>query len=250
MMKTAKAIVLASLFFAAPAWATDLQVAAASSTKDALDELVARFEQETKNHVEVTYGASGKFFTQIQQGAPFDLYFSADHEYPSKLFQQGLSEAPTRYGRGRLVLWAPKGSSLDLKKLETLSSPKVRTISIANPDLAPYGRAAVEVMRASKLYQQLEGKLVKGENISQAAQFADKGGADVAFLSLSLAVSPRLKERGRYRILPASLHHPIDLDAVVLKGNKESKKIAIARQFLRYCTSPQSREVWGRYGLE
>ncbi len=247
LFKTTLSSVFAMLV-ALPAWAAELKVAAAVSAKDALDEITGQFEKKTGNHVSVTYGSSGKLFTQVSQGAPFDLYFSADTESPAELFKQGLCEPPKRYGRGRLVLWTLKPSPLDIDKgLKTLLDPRIQKVAIANPVVAPYGRAAVETMRFAKVYEQVEKKLVKGENISQTAQFVDSGAADIGFLSLSLAYSPKLKERGKYWMVPLNLHQPIDQDAAVLKGSQE---LATARQFLSFCTSGETREVWHRFGLE
>lgn len=233
---------------ATPGLAVTLNVSAAISTQDALNEIIANYEKDTGNQVKPTYGASGKFFTQLTQGAPFDLFFSADNEYPAKLFQKGISETPRRYGQGRLVLWTLKTSPLDIKKgLGILKDTRIRKVAIANPELAPYGRAAIEVLQSAKVYQNLDPKLVRGENIAQTAQFADSGSAEIGFLSLSLAVSPNLARHGKYWTIPARLHSPIAQDAAVIKSSPEIKT---ARQFLDYCTSKKARNIWKRHGLE
>lgn len=239
---------LLPLLMATPGLAATINVAAAISTQDALNEIIASFEKSTGHQVKATYGASGKFFTQLTQGAPFDVYFSADNEYPGKLYQKGLCETPRRYGQGRLVLWTLKNSPLDPQKgLTILKDARIHKVAIANPEAAPYGRAAVEVMRSTKIYQDLESKLVRGANIAQTAQFADSGAAEIGFLSLSLAVSPNLTPHGKYWMIPARLHSPIAQDAAVIKASPEIKT---ARQFLDYCTSPKARGIWKRFGLE
>jgi molybdate transport system substrate-binding protein len=231
----------------AGAWAGSLKVAAASSTQDALQEIAARFEQETGHQVRLTFGSSAKLFTQLTQGAPFGVYFSADDEYPAKLHALGLSEAPRRYATGRLVLWAPAGSPLDVKRgLSVLSAPGIRKVAIANPKVAPYGRAAEEALRAEKVYGQVAGKFVMGENVTQAAQFVESGSAEAGLLPLSLAVSPKLAPRGKYALIPTKLHQPIDADAVVLK---QAEDATLAHQFFDYCLSPKATPTWRRYGL-
>ncbi|MNS04757.1 Molybdate-binding periplasmic protein precursor [compost metagenome] len=233
---------------ASPAWADTLRVAAASSSQEALREIARDFEKETGHSVQFSFGASGKLFTQIANGAPFGLFFSADNEYPAKLAAQGLSETPRRYARGRLVLWVPVASPLDVKQgVAVLQDPRITKISLANPRVAPYGRAAVEVLRSEGIYDALAPKFVMGENVSQAAQFVDSGSAEVGLLPLSLAVSPKLAPRGTYFLVPSRLHQPIDADAALIKQPTGS---ALARQFLEYCLSGKAKATWRRYGLD
>ncbi|MNX33391.1 Molybdate-binding periplasmic protein precursor [compost metagenome] len=233
---------------ASPAWADTLRVAAASSSQEALREIARDFEKETGHSVQFSFGASGKLFTQIANGAPFGLFFSADNEYPAKLAAQGLSETPRRYARGRLVLWVPVASPLDVKQgVAVLRDPRITKISLANPRVAPYGRAAVEVLRSEGIYDALAPKFVMGENVSQAAQFVESGSAEVGLLPLSLAVSPKLAPRGTYFLAPSRLHQPIDADAALIKQPTGS---ALARQFLEYCLSGKAKATWRRYGLD
>lgn len=229
------------------ALADTLKVAAASSTQEALQEISSRFAKETGHQVRFTFGASGKLFTQISHGAPFAVYFSADDEYPTKLHAMGLSEAPRRYATGRVVLWTLKSSPLDVEQgLSILRHARISRIAIPNPKVAPYGRAAEEAMCAGKVRDSIGAKLVLGENASQAAQFVESGSAEIGILPLALAVSPKLAPRGKYGLIPAKLHEPIDADAVVIK---QADGGALARQFLAYCLSAKVQPIWRRCGL-
>src|SRR5262249_51768167 len=155
------------------------------------------FQQQTGTKIDVTYGSSGNFYSQIQNGAPFDLFFSADIEYPTKLAAAGIADRTTlyKYAIGRIVIWTPPDAKLDgaREAWKTLSNDFVQKIAIANPQHAPYGRAAVAAMQNAKLYDEVKSKLVFGENISQAAQFVQSGSAQAGILALSLAMSPAMK---------------------------------------------------------
>jgi molybdate transport system substrate-binding protein len=161
--------------------AEGLAVAAASDLQTALPEIVSRFEKDTGQQVRLTFGSSGNFFTQLQNGAPFDVFLSADIDYPRRLEQSGLAERGSlySYATGRLVLWTRNDSGIDVHRgLETLADQRVHRISIANPEHAPYGRAAVAALRHEGVYDRVREKLVFGENISQAAQFVQSGSAN------------------------------------------------------------------------
>lgn len=243
LSRYASAIVLGAGVWCSPSGAAELRVVAASSAQEALQEIANRFERDTGHQVWMIFGASGKFYTQLTQGAPFDVYFSADNEYPAKLHAQGLVEAPRRYARGRLVLWAPTTSPLEVTKgMGVLRDSRIKKLAIANPKLAPHGRAAVEAMRA----QQVSASLVMGENVAQTAQFVDTGGADLGMFPLSLALSSKLATRGKYWLIPDAWHAPIDSDAAVVSASLERQ---VAKQFLDYCTSAKLKAVWRRYGL-
>ena len=164
-----------------------------------MPQVVERFQQQTGQRVGVTFGSSGNFFSQIQNGAPFDVFFSADVSYPEQLESAGLAEPGSRfvYGVGRIVMWVRKDSKLDATRgLRPLTDPRVRKVSIANPDHAPYGRAAVAALRHEGLEAAVAPKLVLGENISQAAQSAQSGNAAAGIIALSLALAPALKNSG------------------------------------------------------
>jgi len=242
---------LTALFYigVAPAGAGELKVAAASDLTFAFKDVGARFEKQTGNSLKLTYGSSGNFFSQIQNGAPFDLFFSADVSYPQKLEAAGLTEPGTiyEYATGKLVMWVPNASKLDLSRgLSVLLDPSIRKIAVANPLHAPYGVAAVAALRHAGIYDQVKGKLVLGENISQTAQFVQSGNADVGLLALSLAVAPAMKSSGRYVEVPASDYPPLLQAGVILKssGNKE-----LANQFMKFLKEPGTVALMEQYGF-
>ncbi len=220
-----------------------LTVAAASDLQSVLPALAARFERETSRRVTLTFGSSGNFFSQIQNGAPFDLFFSADVDYPRRLEAAGLAEPGTLqpYAIGRLVLYAGSSSKLDLRRgLSVLTDARVRRIAIANPEHAPYGRAAVAALTHERLYDQVRNKLVLGENVSQAAQFVQSGNAEAGLLALSLALAPALRASGAYVEVPASFYPPIEQAAVIVKAS--ARKDA-ARQFLAFLGRPETVQI-------
>jgi len=229
--------------------AEELMIAAASDLNFTFKEIVAEYEKSTGDHVKLTLGSSGNFFAQIQQGAPFDLYFSADITYPRKLEEAGLTVPGSLYpyAIGRIVLWAGHGSRADLTKgLEVLREPAIKKIAIANPKHAPYGRAAVATMEYFKVYDQVKDKLVFGENISQAAQFVESGAADVGFIALALALAPPMQASGRYWEIPADAHPPIEQGAVILLGGKHPAR---AKAFLSFIQGADGQAMMKRYGF-
>lgn len=232
-----------------PAQAREIRVAAAADLKFAMNELAGRFEKLAGTKVNVTYGSSGNFFSQIQNGAPFDLFFSADIEYPKKLAAAGLAEPGSlyEYAVGRIVIWTPPDAKVDVAKQgwNALLDSRVRKIAIANPDHAPYGRAAVAALQKAGIYEYVKAKLVYGENISQAAQFVQSGNAQAGIVAMSLAVSPAMQEGKRWEI-PAEMHPAIEQGAIVLEqaGNKEA-----ARAFLKFVRSEVGRAILERYGF-
>lgn len=231
------------------AQAEEMAVAAASDLNFAIKELIVEYEKQTGHHVKLSLGSSGNFYAQLQQGAPFDLYFSADIGYPKKLEEAGLTVPGSlyRYAVGRVVLWAPKSSPLDVSKgLTVLREPTIRKIAIANPKHAPYGRAAVAAMEHDQVYADVKDRLVLGENISQAAQFIESGACDVGIIALSLALAPAMKNSGSYWEIPAEAHPVLEQGAVILK---QSKNQGPARQFLAFMQGPQGQEIMTRYGF-
>ena len=229
--------------------AEEITIAAASDLSFAFREIATEYENTTGNHVRLTLGSSGNFFAQIQNGAPFDLYFSADIAYPRKLEEAGLTVPGSlyQYAVGRIVLWTGKDSPLDLSKgLEVLREPAIKKIAIANPKHAPYGRAAVAAMEYFKVYDQVKDKLILGENISQAAQFIESGACDIGIIALSLAIAPAMKSKGTYWEVPAEAHPSLDQGAVILK---QSKNQEAARQFLEFIKGPHGQEIMKRYGF-
>ncbi len=251
-MKRALAILLAAGLLAVPgvARADAVTVAAAADVRYALDEIVSAFHQRHSSaEVKVTYGASGTFFAQISSGAPFDLFFSADEGYPRQLVDSGraVAESLTVYGVGRLVLWVPKDSPLDLGQgLASLRDPRARRIAIANPAHAPYGRAAEAALRASGVYAAVLERLVVGESAAQAAQFVESGNADAALLPLALAMAPALSRAGRYVIVPAALYPPLRQAVVV---TERARGNVAAAAFLRFVVGPEGRAILERWGF-
>ncbi len=251
-MRPSVALALASLL-AAPAHAQEarkpLTVAAAANLKDAVQELEAAFEAERPGvDVLLTIGASGAFFAQIQNGAPFDVFLSADREYPAKLVSAGLGNAADErvYAIGKLVAWLPPGSKLDLEKrgLIALADPEVKRIALANPAVAPFGRATESALRAAGVHDAIKGKLVLGTSAGQAAQFATTGAADVAFIPYSLTFGKELSA-GRVILVPEALYPRVEQSGIALKGAKD---LALARSFLAFVTGEKGRAILLKYG--
>jgi molybdate transport system substrate-binding protein len=224
-------------------------IAAAADLNDAMSELIAQFEKASGCTARLSTGSSGNFLSQIENGAPFDVFFSADVDYPRKLEAEGLAVPGSVfvYGTGKIVLWVRTESRLDLSKgLAAMRDPSVRKVAIANPQHAPYGRAAEEALRKAGVYDAIKDRLVLGENISQAAQFVESGNADAGVLALSLAMSPGLKEEGRYSKIPENLYAPIEQGAVLLRGSPNPQA---ARAFLEFVKTPGAAAVLARYGF-
>ncbi|MGB6461244.1 MAG: molybdate ABC transporter substrate-binding protein [Candidatus Acidiferrum sp.] len=227
----------------------ELRIAAAADLQFAMQDLASQFEKSAGTKVDITYGSSGNFFSQLQNGAPFDLFFSADIGYPRKLKSAGFAEPGTlyEYAVGRIAIWMPADARVDLARLgwKALLDSSVQKISIANPAHAPYGRAAVAALQKAGLYKEVEPKLVYGENISQTAQFVQSGNAQAGIVAMSLALSPGMKEGKRWEI-PADLHPPIEQAAILMKTAKNK---TAARTFLDYVKSGAGRATLERYGF-
>lgn len=236
-------------FFSSLCLAQDLTVAAAADLQFAMQDISARFQKETGKNVNVIYGSSGNFFQQIENGGPFDMFFSANLDYPKKLEAADLTEKDTyyQYASGKIVVWVPNESKLDLSSgLKALLDPSIKKIAVANPQHAPYGQAAVAAMQKENIYDKVSGKLVLGENISQTASFVVSGSADVGVVALSLALSPNMKDHGRYVEIPAADYPPIQQACVVLKTSKNKE---VARQFLAFLKTPQVSSLLKAYGF-
>lgn len=225
-------------------------IAAASDLKFALEEIAASFERETGQKVQLTFGSSGNFLRQIQQGAPFQMFLSADEGFVRQLAEGGKTvDDGALYAIGRIVLFAPKGSPL---KVDTtmadfraaLTDGRITRFAIANPEHAPYGRAAEEALRSQGLWDAVRPKLVLGENVSQAAQFATSGSAQGGIFAYSLALSPAVGDLGTYVLLPAEWHNPLRQRMVLVKGAGET-----ARAFYNYVQQPAARTIFRKYGF-
>ena len=230
--------------------AEKISVAAAADLNVALTEIAAQYGKQTGNSIEISFGSSGNFFHQIQNGAPFDIFFSADVDYPQKLIAAGLAEPASlyRYALGRLVLWVPASSSLDVEHrgVDILLDPAVKKIAIANPQHAPYGRGAAAALRHYGIYDKVADRLVLGENVSQAAQFVESGNTQAGIIALSLALTPAMKDKGRYWEIPADAYPTLEQALVILS---RSKKKSEAAAFLEYLKSAEGRTVLLRYGF-
>lgn len=229
------------------AHAEKVTIAAAADLKFAMDEIVATFKKANPaDEVEVIYGSSGKFHTQIQQGAPYDLYFSADIAFPRELVKAGFAASEVKpYAFGRIVLWSA-GMDASKMTLASLTDPKIVRIAIANPKHAPYGKRAEEALRASGLWDKVEPKLVYGENIAHTAQFVQTGNAQVGIIALALAVNPELASKGGYWLIPDNLHEPLEQAFIITKRAEGS---ALARRFADYMGSKPARAVMTKYGF-
>ncbi len=230
--------------------AQEITVAAAADMSAALPQLVEAYTKRTGQTVKLSFGASGNLTNQIRNGAPFDVFFSADEEYPQQLISEGLASRDTlyRYAVGRLVLWVPADSPLDLSKLgmQALLDPSVKKIAIANPTTAPYGRAAASTLRHFGIYDQVSSRLVLGENVSQAAQFVESGNAQAGLIALSHALAPALKNKGRYWTVPLDAYPTLNQAVVVLSRSKQQDA---ARRFLQFLRSREATSVLTSYGF-
>lgn len=238
---------------AGPARAADreIEVAAAADLSVVLPELAAGFEKSSGTAVKLSFGASGALTQQIQNGAPFDVFFSADMDYPKQLIARGKADGATlyRYAIGRLVLWAPAASPLDVEKkgIDVLLDPRVQKISMANPQHAPYGRAAAATLKHYGLYEKVSDRLVLGENIAQAAQFVESGNAQVGFVALAHAMAPAMQGKGKFWEVPADAYPPLDQGAVLISHSPHAQDAAA---FLQYIKGAEARAVLEHNGFK
>jgi molybdate transport system substrate-binding protein len=225
-------------------------VAAASDLRFALEEIAAAFERERGARVKLSLGSSGNFRRQVAAGAPFELFLSADEEYVAALHREGHTlDAGVLYAIGRLVLFAPHGSPVvpdaEMSGLAAaVRAGRVERIAIANPEHAPYGRAAREALQRQGLWDAVKARAVLGENVSQAAQFAASGSAQAGVFAYSLALAPAIAQRGRYVLLPESLHAPLRQRMALLRGAGP-----VARDFYAYLQQPGARAIFRRHGF-
>jgi len=231
------------------ALAEEITVAAAADLQFAFKDIAGRFEKDTGNSIKLVFGSSGNFTNQIKNGAPFDMFFSADIGYPRQLESEGLVEPGTlyHYANGKIVLWARQGSNVAVARgLTLLLDRAISKIAIANPQHAPYGRAAVAALRHEGIYEQVQHKLVLGENISQTAQFVETGNADAGIVALSLVVAPAMRGKGKYWLIPESWYPAIEQGCVILKSSQHKQ---VAQQFLAYLKKPETVKLMQEYGF-
>ena len=228
-----------------------VRIAAAADLRFALDAMIARLhEQSPELDVRASYGSSGTFFAQLANGAPFDVFLSADLDYPKQLAARGLTlpSSEFTYAIGRVVLWAKASSPLDVEHagIDVLADRHVAHIAIANPEHAPYGRAAVAVMKQAGVYDRLKDRVVLGENVSQALQFVQSGAADVGLIALSLAVAPTMKGTGKFWRVPGDEYPRMEQGGVVLKSAADIEGALTVRDFLQ---SDAARDILTQYGF-
>lgn len=252
---TALVLLAASLWMAAAAFGDDIgskqiTVAAAADLSVALKEIAANFEKQSGVQVKLSFAASGALTQQIQNGGPFDVFFSADMEYPRQLIASRDADGASlyRYAVGTLVLWVPTASPLDPANqgIKVLNDASVKKIAIANPQHAPYGRAAVEALKHFGVYERVQDRLVMGENISQAAQFVESGNAQVGFIALAHAIPLATRGEGKFWKVPADAYPALD-QGVVVVSRSQHKREALA--FVDYIKSKDAADVFRRYGF-
>lgn len=228
-----------------------VRVAAAADLNAALGDLIARFSASHSVDVGVSYGSSGTFYAQLISGAPFDLFLSADVAYPRQLDARGLvlEDSEFVYAIGRLVVWVPRSSTIDLggaQPLRALADPSLAHISVANPEHAPYGRAAIAALKSVGVYDAVKPRLVFGENVAQALQFAQTGAADAAVVARSLAVAPSQKDHGRFVDVPADAYPPLEQAGAILKAAAD---VDAARALRAYILGTEGRTILRQYGF-
>jgi molybdate transport system substrate-binding protein len=229
---------------------TELAVAAAADLSSVMKEIAAEYEKKTGAQVKLSFGASGALTQQIENGAPFDVFFSADMDYPRQLIAAGQADGASlyQYAVGKLVLWVPADSPLDVehKGMSALLDPSVKKIAIANPEHAPYGRAAVAALKHAGIYDQVSDRLVLGENIAQAAQFAESGNAQAGFVAMAHAAAPAMQGKGKYWEVPADFYPALRQGVVVLSHSQHKKEAA---EFVEYMKTKEVTELLTKYGF-
>lgn len=232
----------------AAAQKVELHVASAADMHPVFDVIAPMFEQKTGIHLSISYGASAALSQQIINGSPADIFFSADYLFAEHVVAAGLadSDAPTPYARGTLVLWSRKGTPFYPPQLTHLDRSDLKTVAIANPDTAPYGRAAVAALKKMNLYARLQSRIVQADNVMQAAQFAQSGNAQVAFISQTIALSPAFRNAGDFVLVPTYTYPDIRQCAVVMK--KSSQRDA-AYKLLEFILSSEIQENLVKVGL-
>lgn len=241
-----KLLIIASLLAANAVLADEIQVAVAANFTAPMQKIAADFEKESGHTVKLAFGATGKFYAQIKNGAPFEILLAADDTTPVKLEKEGAGIANSRftYAIGKLVLWSAKPGYVDGKG-EVLQKGEFAHFSIANPKLAPYGQAAIETLTSLKLLDVIQPKLVQGENIAQTHQFVATGNAELGLVALSQVMKDGKISEGSAWIVPPSLHQPIRQDAVLLANGKDKPAAAA---LLKYLSSDKAKAVIESFG--
>jgi molybdate transport system substrate-binding protein len=240
-------IVIVSVLFSSVTVCAQITVAVAANVQFVMEELKAEFKKSTGIEVTASYGASGKFVTQIKNGAPFDLFISADMDFPDSLFQWGYAAEKARpYAYGKLVLWTLKDLDLD-KGLALLQDSTLTQIALADPKRAPYGREAVKAMQRSGFYAQVEPKLVYGENISQVSQYILTGNVDIGFSAKSVVLANEVRGKGKWKEVDSTLYDKIAQGAVICKYGRENNPV-LSTRFLDFLYSEPAKVLFSKYG--
>jgi molybdate transport system substrate-binding protein len=232
-----------------PAQTQTLRIAAAADLQPVLPALVAQFKKKTATKVEVSYASSATLATQILNGAPYDLFLAANRAFPQKIVAANLAleSEPITYARGSLVLWARRGILHNLLSMQALTDASVHHIAVADPLHAPYGAAAMAAIQTLGLTSTLKPKLVFAENVAQAAEFGESGNAECALISKTMAITPVMRQAGRFVPVPRNSYPPIEQGAVVMRNSAHQQA---ALDFLRYLQSPGGRALLVVGGLE
>lgn len=232
-----------------PVFAEQVLVAVASNFVSPFHEVAMEFEKSTGHHVQVAAGSSGNLYSQIKKGAPFDVFFSANHERPKRLEEEGFGVKDSRftYAFGRLVLWSPNADLV--RGEETLSSENFTRLAITNPKTAPYGLGAMQVMQTLRIWEKLQPRnvIVIGENLGQTMGFIESGHAELGFVALSQVMAPKFKGKGSRWDVPSNLHEPIQQDAILLTKGKANPA---ARALMEFMHGPQAKAIIERYGYD
>ncbi|WAC10292.1 molybdate ABC transporter substrate-binding protein [Dyadobacter pollutisoli] len=225
-------------------------VATAANVQYVMKEIQKEFARETGEEIQIVVGSSGKLTAQIREGAPFDVFVSADTKYPQEIYKNGGSEEEPRiYATGSLVLWAKDIPETELSTA-ILATEKVKKIAVPNPRNAPYGEAAIEVLKAQVLFEKTEKKLVYGESIAQTAQYISTGSVEAGFNALSIVLSPEMKDKGHYIIIDSTFHKPIQQAAILLKHSDASPKKESSTKFYHFLYSDKAKQIFKKYGYK
>lgn len=225
-------------------------VATAANVQYVMQEIKKEFEKETGKPIEIVVSSSGKLTTQIREGAPFDVFVSADTKYPNEIFEKGgAEENPRVYALGSLVMWSKELPSAKLSA-DILTDASVKKIAIPNPDVAPYGAAALAFLKKRPDFKQIEPKLVYGESISQTAQYISSGTVEIGFNALSIVLAPEMKGIGNWVEVDSSLYQPIEQAAILLRHSDNSPKKETSEQFYKFLYSAKAKAIFKKYGYK
>jgi molybdate transport system substrate-binding protein len=248
LRKILSLVVLLTALFCSAIYAQKITVAAAANAQFVMNDIKDTFQKQTGIEVDVIIGSSGKLTSQIEQSAPFDVFVSADTKYPTELFTKGFTmDSPKVYAQGLLVLWSTKKTIKLNPDLKVLLSDSVSKIAIANPETAPYGLAAVEAMKYSKVYESVKNKLVFGESIAQTNEYITTSAADVGFTAKSVVLSDEMKGKGSWIDIDKKSYSPIDQAAVVIRHTGNADTVS-AVKFYNFLFSKQAKAIFRKYG--